>query len=124
MGRGAAAIAAGCRQFSRQHCTPNPPHSRSRPAPPADPNHGSGRSGTSTPAGTMTVVSVVRGDWEVRVVHVQNLADTARAVQAGGWVLSDDAGITVATGPQRVDTASRTLSACVAGLHGWDEAAV
>lgn len=93
-------------------------------ADPDEPDHGSGRSGTSTPAGTMTVVSVVRGDWEVRVVHVQNLADTARAVQAGGWVLSDDAGITVATGPQRVDTASRTLSACVAGLHGWDEAAV
>src|SRR5699024_12222660 len=81
-------------------------------------------SGRSTPAGTMTVVSVVHGDWEVRVVHVQNLADTARAVQAGGWVLSDDAGVTVATGPQRVDTASRTHSACVAGLHGWDEAAV
>src|SRR5699024_2292855 len=76
-------------------------------ADPDEPDHGSGRSGRSTPAGTMTVVSVVHGDWEVRVVHVQNLADTARAVQAGGWVLSDDAGITVATGPQRVDAGPR-----------------
>lgn len=61
----------------------------------ADPtvaDHGSGRPGTSTPAGRITTVSLVRGAWEVRLVRVSALAraetiETTRAtaLRIGGW---------------------------------------
>lgn len=61
----------------------------------ADPtvaDHGSGRPGTSTPAGRITTVSLVRGAWEVRLVRVSALAQAetiettrATALRIGGW---------------------------------------
>jgi hypothetical protein len=61
----------------------------------ADPtvaDHGSGRPGTSTPAGRITTVSLVRGAWEVRLVRVSALAQAetvettkATALRVGGW---------------------------------------
>jgi hypothetical protein len=64
-------------------------------ADPTVPDHGSGRPGTSTPAGRITTVSLVRGAWEVRLVRVSALAqaetvETAEttkttALRIGGW---------------------------------------
>lgn len=61
-------------------------------ADPTVPDHGSGRPGTSTPAGRITTVSLVRGAWEVRLVRVSELAQAeaiettkATALRIGGW---------------------------------------
>jgi hypothetical protein len=61
-------------------------------ADPTVPDHGSGRPGTSTPAGRITTVSLVRGAWEVRLVRVSALAQAeaiettkATALRIGGW---------------------------------------
>lgn len=93
-------------------------------ADPSEPDHGSGRSGDSTAAGTVTVHSVVRGDWEVRLVQVEHLEPDAVSIQAGGWVLSDDAGVRVECGQSRVDTTTRQHSAALVGLRGWQHAHV
>lgn len=61
------------------------------------PDHGSGRPGTATPAGSVTTVSVVRGAWEVRLVRVDGLAVAAdgtphaRSLEISGWAVSGDA---------------------------------
>ncbi|MFP5370940.1 MAG: DUF2264 domain-containing protein, partial [Actinomycetes bacterium] len=58
-------------------------------ADPTVPDHGSGRPGTSTPAGRITTVSLVRGAWEVRLVRVSALAQAAATgatvLRIGGW---------------------------------------
>lgn len=67
-------------------------------ADPTVPDHGSGRPGTSTPAGRIITVSLVRGAWEVRLVRVSALAQAetgetagtgettrATALRIGGW---------------------------------------
>jgi hypothetical protein len=64
-------------------------------ADPTVPDHGSGRPGTSNPAGRITTVSLVRGAWEVRLVRVSALAQAetvetaettgATALRIGGW---------------------------------------
>jgi hypothetical protein len=48
------------------------------------PDHGSGRPGTSTPAGRITTVSIVRGAWEVRLVRAE-ASTGADALRIGGW---------------------------------------
>lgn len=53
------------------------------------PDHGSGRPGTTREAGTVTTVSIVRGAWEVRCVHLApdgapGWADVV-ALRVGGW---------------------------------------
>ncbi|WP_265521132.1 DUF2264 domain-containing protein [Oerskovia flava] len=50
-------------------------------------DHGSGLPGAATDAGTLTVVSLVRGPWEVRLVQVDRLADGAASarLRVGGW---------------------------------------
>ena len=57
---------------------------------PTVPDHGSGRPGTSTPAGRITTVSLVRGAWEVRLVRTSALSaaatgEKATALRIGGW---------------------------------------
>ncbi|MFC8921820.1 DUF2264 domain-containing protein [Cellulosimicrobium sp. NPDC057127] len=56
-------------------------------------DHGSGLPGTLTDAGTLTVVSLVRGPWEVRLVRVDELADGVDAsslrLRVGGWPVVD-----------------------------------
>ncbi len=53
--------------------------------------HGYGGRGAARPAGTVTVVSVVRGAWEVRLVHVADPAPEAVELHVGGWPLADAA---------------------------------
>ncbi|WP_291755920.1 DUF2264 domain-containing protein [Cellulomonas sp. 73-92] len=61
-------------------------------------NHGYGWTGEATDAGTLTVVSLVRGPWEVRLVRVDSLADDATTVptrlRVGGWATVDGDGLT------------------------------
>ncbi|MBO3083432.1 DUF2264 domain-containing protein [Cellulomonas fengjieae] len=51
--------------------------------------HGSGRVGAAEPVGTLTVVSVVRGAWEVRAVRVDD-ADEGLTLRSAGWPLSGE----------------------------------
>ena len=54
-------------------------------------HHGSGRDGLVTAAGVLTVFSLLRGPWEVRLVRVDALADGVDAgsvtLRVGGWPL-------------------------------------
>ncbi|MCK0117777.1 DUF2264 domain-containing protein [Isoptericola sp. S6320L] len=54
---------------------------------PGQRDHGSGRRGAATPAGTLTTVSLVRGPWEVRCVQVDDVPDGAAPVtlRVSGW---------------------------------------
>ncbi|GAA1607364.1 DUF2264 domain-containing protein [Catellatospora bangladeshensis] len=56
---------------------------------PTAPDHGSGRPGAALDAGTLTTVSVVRGAWEVRLVHVDPAGapgwERVTALRLGGW---------------------------------------
>lgn len=55
-------------------------------------HHGSGYAGVVTPAASVTVVSLVRGAWEVRLVRVDAIADGQDAatvrLRVGGWAVS------------------------------------
>ncbi|MCL2735652.1 MAG: DUF2264 domain-containing protein [Propionibacteriaceae bacterium] len=64
---------------------------------PVQTHHGSGLVGDSTWAGEMTVVSVVRGPWEVRAIHVDEASTRAERLRVGGWAM---------TGEQMVSTTS------------------
>jgi len=50
--------------------------------------HGSGYVGASTPAGIITVLSVVRGPWEVRSAYLDDVSPEAEQLVFGGWALS------------------------------------
>jgi len=52
---------------------------------PVQTHHGAGLAGIAEPAGTLLVVSVVRGPWEVRGVRVLNASPAATALLIGGW---------------------------------------
>ncbi len=60
---------------------------------PTAPDHGSGRPGAALDAGTLTTVSVVRGAWEVRLVHVDPAGapgwERVTALRLGGWPVPD-----------------------------------
>jgi hypothetical protein len=63
-------------------------------------DHGSGWSGETADAGTLTVVSLVRGPWEVRLVRVEELAPGVRAtgpdavrLRVSGWPVVDGEGL-------------------------------
>ncbi|HEY8280982.1 MAG TPA: DUF2264 domain-containing protein [Leifsonia sp.] len=51
-------------------------------------HHGSGITGDPTPAGRILTVSLVRGPWEVRLVHVEGVDSGARTLRIGGWPLA------------------------------------
>ena len=59
--------------------------------------HGYGWTGQAIDAGTLTVVSLVRGPWEVRLVHVDALADGVAAqdikLRMSGWPTVDGDGL-------------------------------
>ncbi|MGW4897039.1 DUF2264 domain-containing protein [Kitasatospora sp. NPDC004240] len=91
------------------------------------PDHGSGRPGVAVDAATLTTVSLVRGAWEVRCVHVDP-ADAPGwpavvALRIGGWPVTADR-------PPLVRTEGTTASAVAAhtsttvGLLGCTEAGV
>lgn len=57
------------------------------------PDHGPGRPGSGVEAATITVGSVLRGAWEVRLVRVDRLAPregAPAALRVTGWALSGD----------------------------------
>lgn len=58
-------------------------------------DHGYGRAGETTDAGTLTVVSVVRGAWEVRCVRVDALtpAGAGARLRVGGWPVVEGDGL-------------------------------
>ena len=63
--------------------------------------HGSGYVGTATPAGSLVTVSLLRGPWEVRLVHVGELVGSETEVtelRIGGWAVSGTDVRTDATG--------------------------
>lgn len=106
-------------------------------------DHGSGRSGAVREAGVVTVLSAVRGAWEVRCVRVDPLPDApqalsdARVLRIGGWPVAGPdmprwiidephSGSTAWQGEQlrTVEaTVSQVTSALVAGA-GFDTAGV
>ncbi|MFF1527941.1 DUF2264 domain-containing protein [Cellulomonas sp. NPDC058312] len=47
--------------------------------------HGSGLAGAASPAGTLFVVSLVRGPWELRLVRVEDAVPAAVRLRVGGW---------------------------------------
>lgn len=76
-------------------------------AEPTTHRHGSGLDGTATRAGVLSVRSLLRGSWEVRLVRADDVAPDAVALEVGGWALaSDGAGpaAQVADGEVRVTT--------------------
>jgi hypothetical protein len=50
--------------------------------------HGSGYVGESSPAGELTVISLVRGPWEVRAVLVGTASPEAVTLRVGGWAVT------------------------------------
>ena len=50
--------------------------------------HGSGYVGDATPAGIITMLSVVRGPWEVRSAYVEEASPEAEKLVFGGWALA------------------------------------
>ncbi|MFI5916736.1 DUF2264 domain-containing protein [Dactylosporangium sp. NPDC051541] len=60
-------------------------------AEPGQRDHGSGRAGRSRPAGDITVWSIVRGPWEVRLIRVERPAADAVKLRVGGWPVTGDA---------------------------------
>ncbi|MDR2722739.1 MAG: DUF2264 domain-containing protein [Cellulomonadaceae bacterium] len=65
--------------------------------------HGSGWTGQATPAGTLTVISLVRGAYEARLVRVDALASGVIAADAtlriSGWPVVDGDGLTSTVTP-------------------------
>ncbi|WP_222851721.1 DUF2264 domain-containing protein [Phytoactinopolyspora mesophila] len=97
-------------------------------------DHGSGRPGETRDAAAITVVSILRGSWEVRCVRVDSLPDQPGAVslaqrlRIGGWALADQISVqSVADEPParpgaRVRRAS--LESVISAGDGFDEAGV
>jgi hypothetical protein len=53
-------------------------------------DHGEGRAGTTTAAGLITVVSLVRGPWELRLIRVDEVAAAADRLRIGGWAVAGE----------------------------------
>ena len=73
--------------------TPDPAHRR---------DHGGGRSGSSRPAGRLTVYSLVRGPWELRLCRIDDVADeldlSALRLRIAGWPVAGDGPVVVRAG--------------------------
>lgn len=54
-------------------------------------HHGSGFTGAATPAGRLTVVSIVRGASEIRLARLVDAPERARQLRIGGWSVADTA---------------------------------
>jgi hypothetical protein len=67
---------------------------------PGQRDHGGGRTGASRPAGDLTVFSLVRGAWEVRLARVDNLVDGAgpTTLRVSGWPVAGDGTSAVSPG--------------------------
>lgn len=83
--------------------------------------HGSGFRGTIDIVGRVTVVSLVRGPWEFRLVRVDDLAEaldpTRLRLRIGGWALSG-ASPSGSTGGTAAEVTDGTLRSRLAAVHG------
>jgi hypothetical protein len=74
---------------------------------PGQRDHGSGREGSATPAGRVTVLCLVRGPWEARLVRVDELVagihDSEVRLRVGGWPVAGDAGELLRPGSASLD---------------------
>lgn len=85
---------------------------------PGRPDHGGARAGSVIPAGRITVYSLVRGHWELRLSRVDTLVpgvDVAGPVRlrVGGWAIAGPATSTVDGGTAMV-TGARARSSLIA----------
>ena len=87
---------------------------------PGQRDHGTGRTGRSRPAARLTVFSLVRGGWEVRLARLDELAadlDPATVrLRIGGWPIAGSAAVATTTGSATVTTAG--LTSYLATVHG------
>lgn len=81
-------------------------------------HHGSGYTGRVRPAGRITVHSIVRGPWEVRLVAVDDLAAEARNLVVGGWPLAGADPQGRALGPHAAGAVADGLTSSVVALLG------
>lgn len=62
-------------------------------------DHGSGRSGRSEPAGRLTVYSLVRGPWELRLSRIDDVPEeldlSALRLRIAGWAVAGDGSVEV-----------------------------
>ncbi|RYV52156.1 DUF2264 domain-containing protein [Pengzhenrongella frigida] len=81
----------------------------------AQEHHGSGYVGTTTPAGRVTTLSLVRGPWELRLVRVQDLAAgqdaAALRLRVGGWAVSGPAAEPLAAEPLAAEPVAASAGA-------------
>ncbi|MGW2625894.1 DUF2264 domain-containing protein [Micromonospora taraxaci] len=93
---------------------------------PGQRDHGGGRVGRSRPAGHLTVYSLVRGPWELRLTRVDGLADGVEAaalrLRIGGWAIAGDATATAGGGVAVV--AGADLTSRLESVHGGGTAGV
>ncbi|WP_406063561.1 DUF2264 domain-containing protein [Micromonospora sp. NBC_00860] len=93
---------------------------------PGQRDHGGGRVGRSRPAGHLTVYSLVRGPWELRLTRVDGLADGVEAaalrLRIGGWAVAGDATATAGGGVAVVTGAD--LTSWLESVHGGGTAGV
>ncbi len=73
---------------------------------PVQAHHGSGYTGQATPAGQMTVLSLVRGPWEIRAVHLAEADPGALWLRVGGWAVSGHEIVSTTSDDQTVGVAS------------------
>ena len=83
-------------------------------------DHGGSRAGHSWPAGHLTVYSLVRGPWELRLSRVDDLAGGVEAgatrLRVGGWAVSGDAAAAFGGGVASVTGAG--LTSWIESVHG------
>ncbi len=88
--------------------------------PPGQRDHGSGRTGQSCPAAQLTVYSLVRRAWEVRLARVDELADgvdaAALRLRVGGWPVAGPGAVTVL--PQAVTASTLRHTSRLRSLSG------
>ncbi len=73
-------------------------------------HHGSGLSGASAAAGRITVHSLVRGPWEVRLVELEDVAADAVSLRVGGWPVAGADPQASVDGTRATVTAERIVS--------------
>jgi hypothetical protein len=83
--------------------------------------HGAGFRGEAVDAGTLTVVSLVRGPYEVRLARVTDLTDAGReravGLRLGGWPVADDAPVDAASDASGLPIASARSKTLVSRIY-------
>jgi len=83
--------------------------------------HGAGFRGDAVDAGTLTVVSLVRGPYEVRLARLTELTDAGReravGLRLGGWPVADDAPIETSTDASGLPAASARSHRLVSRIY-------